>query len=60
MEIKEQIKRKIDQIPEELLPGLIAYLERLIRKEQKELHDLPSFHLGGKFDKVDVRSEAYE
>jgi len=59
MNTKEKIKEKIDQLPEEKLQEIDAYLDRLL-KGKKRTDGLPTFNLGGKFDNMDIRKEAYE
>jgi len=54
MELKEKIKRKIDSIPDEYLVQLEKYVKILKNNIQKEKR-IKTFHLQGKFDKVNIR-----
>lgn len=59
MNTKEKIKEKIDQLPEGKLQEIDTYLDRLLQGK-KRTDGLPTFDLGGKFDHIDIRKEAYE
>lgn len=56
---KEDIKREIDNLPESVMNRLYKFIGSL-KKRSKKSEAFPAFNLNGKFDDLDVRSEAYE
>lgn len=58
MNLREKIKQEIDSLSDEE----VQKLEKLIvsLKTKKRTDGLPTFDLGGKFDKMNLRKEAYE
>ena len=59
MRTKESIKNEIDQLPDHLLEPLDRYLQTLIRIP-RDRKPLSGYKLGGHFDKVSIREQAYE
>ena len=59
MATKESIKNEIDLLPDHLLEPLDRYIQTLIRIP-RERAPLSGYKLGGHFDKVSIREEAYE
>ena len=59
MTTRDSIKKEIDQLPEDLLGQLERFLRSLTRpsRERKPLSD---YKLGGFFDKISIRDQAYE
>ncbi len=58
MELKEKIKREIDQLPDELLYEVQKLLKEItVKKETKKIRSL---HLKGQYDNVNIRQKAYE
>jgi inorganic pyrophosphatase len=56
---KEEIKNAIEDLPDTSLDKLLLFIEHL--KEQKnEKRPIKSYSLKGKYDLLDIRSEAYE
>jgi hypothetical protein len=59
MKLKERIKKEIDAIPEEYLPQVERYLEKIRNSKLKEKR-IKTLHLKGKFDNINIRKLAYE
>jgi len=59
MEIKEKIKKEIDQMPEELLYRIQRYLDS-IKKISTSKKKIRSLHLKGQYDNLNIRQKAYE
>ncbi len=58
MEIKDKIKKEIDEMPEELLYQVQKYLET-IRKAETRKRGYRTLHLKGRYDDVGIRQKAY-
>ena len=58
MSRREKIKQQIDTLNEQELAKVSEIITSLIGKKRTD--GLPTFDLNGKFDKMDVRKEAYE
>ena len=59
MELKEKIKREIDQMPDELLYEVQKLLKTMtIKKTTKK--KTRYLHLKGQYDNVNIRQKAYE
>jgi hypothetical protein len=54
---KEQLKKEIDKVPENLLDEVYSSLKNIIYKRKKKI-TARNFH--GKFDYSDIRRAAYE
>ncbi len=59
MNLREQIKKEIDLIPEEYLPKITVYLDMLKRKKSKK-REIKTISLKGKYDNLNVRELVYE
>ena len=59
MELKEKIKREIDQMPEHLLRELQKFLTK-IKKHPRRPRKIPTLHLKGQYDTIDIRKKSYE
>lgn len=59
MTTKDSIKKDIDQLPENLLGQVDRFIRSLIRPP-RDLKPLSGYKLGGYFDKVSIREQAYE
>ena len=59
MELKEKLKKEIDQMPEELLYEVQKYLAK-IKKHPAKKRKIRSLHLKGQYDNVNIRQKAYE
>lgn len=59
MIIKEEIKRELDNMPDDLLAKVYNYIHSLKSKKirRKKLH---TFNLKGELDNVNIRKRAYE
>ena len=59
MTIKENIKKEIDLLPDELLDQVQQYLDniKVTRIKRKKIHTL---HLKGQYDNMNLRQKAYE
>ena len=58
MSSREKIKQQIDKLSEQELEKVSELIASLIKKKRTD--GLPTFDLGGKFDKMDIRKGAYE
>jgi len=56
---KDQVKREIDNLPEDKMDEIYNFLH-YIRTRRAIKKKVPSFRLKGKFDDIDIRSQAYE
>lgn len=56
---KERIKKEIDQMPDELVEKVYAFIAQL-QKEKKHKKTIHSYTLGGAFDNTHIRTQAYE
>lgn len=56
---KDDLKREIDNLPESVLARLHKFIGSLKKRKKKD-EAFPTFNLNGKFDEINVRSEAYE
>jgi hypothetical protein len=54
---KEQLKKEIDKVPENLLDEVYSSLKKIVYKRKKKITSR-DFH--GKFDHSDIRKAAYE
>ena len=59
MEIREKIKKEIDQMPDELLYELEKYLKN-INKRKMLKRKIRKLHLQGEYDNLNIRQKAYE
>ncbi len=59
MELKEKIKKEIEDMPEELLYKLQNYLNS-IKRESKMKLQIRTLHLKGQYDNINIRRIAYE
>ena len=59
-QIKESIKKEIEDLPENALERLYKFIRSLKNSKPDKSCDLPSYSLKGQFDDVDIRSQAYE
>ena len=59
MELKEEIKKEIDLIPDEYLSQIQRYL-KIIKKRKLKEKQIKTLHLKGKFDNVHIRRATYE
>ncbi len=57
VELREKIKKEIDNMPEELLYRLQEYLDSIKSEEGRQIKTL---HLKGQYDNINVRKIAYE
>jgi hypothetical protein len=57
MSSREKIKQQIDSLNEQELEKVSELIASL--KAKKRTDGLPTFDLSGKFDKMDIRKEAY-
>jgi len=60
MELREKIKKEIDNMPEELLYCLQRYLEDIVKKDDQRKRQIKTIHLKGQYDNLNVRKIAYE
>jgi len=58
MEIKDKIKKEIDQLPDELLYEVHKYLKK-IKNQKSTRKRIRSIHLQGKYDNINIRQKAY-
>lgn len=56
---KENIKKEIDKLTETEVKKVYLYVTSL-KKTKKQTLNIPALNLGGKLDKEDLRSLAYE
>jgi len=56
---KEKIKKEIDKLSETEAEKVYLYVASLKKTKKHKLH-IPAFNLGGKLDKEDLRTLAYE
>jgi len=59
MSTVEQLKKEIEDLPEDVLDELDQYIHDL-RQREKPQKPLPVFHLKGQFDHKPIRDLAYE
>ena len=59
MNLREQIKKEIDLIPEALLPQIAIYLNMLKKKKSKK-RKIKTVSLKGKYDNLNIRKLIYE
>ena len=59
MQIKEKLKKEIDQMPEALLYQVQKYLDT-IKTIDTQKRKIRSLHLNGQYDNVNIRQKAYE
>ncbi len=59
MNLRDQIKKEIDLIPEEFLPQIAVYLNMLKKKRLKK-RKIKTLSLKGKYDNLNVRKLVYE
>ena len=59
MTTRDSIKKEIDQLPENLLDQAGRLIHSLIRPP-RDRKPLSGYKLGGYFDKVSIREQAYE
>jgi len=60
MELREKIKKEIDNMPEELLHCLQKYLEYIVKEDKQRKKQIKTIHLKGQYDNLNVRKIAYE
>ncbi len=56
---KEYIKNKIDQMPDELVEKVYAFIDG-IKKTKMIKRSIHTYRLNGAFDQMDIRKMAYE
>jgi len=59
MNLREQIKKEIDLIPEEYLPQITIYLN-MLKKQKSKKRKIKTVSLKGKYDNLNVRELVYE
>lgn len=59
MQIKEKLKKEIDRMPDTLLLQVQKYLESL-KNNNPQKRKIPSLHLNGQYDNMNIRQKAYE
>jgi hypothetical protein len=60
MATKEEVKKQIDLLPEDLLDKVYDLLLGLLKQKPKKIKNWKSRSFKGRFDKKDIRREAYE
>ena len=59
MDTKEKLIKEIDSLPDDIIEEVYQYLlQAKTKKPNKKL--LKTYSLKGRFDKSDIRSQAYE
>lgn len=56
---KDQLKKEIDELPENLLDRVYQAIN-LIKRDQQAKDKVRSFRLKGQFDNVNIREKAYK
>ena len=56
---KEELKKEVDKLPENMLEEVYSLLKRITR-QQKESKQLTTRNFNGKLDHTDIRKAAYE
>ncbi|MDQ6632942.1 MAG: hypothetical protein M3Y82_14500 [Verrucomicrobiota bacterium] len=59
MTTKDFVKKEIDQLPENLVIEVDRFIKSLTRN-RRDRKPLPTLKLGGQFDHVNIREQAYE
>jgi len=59
MTTKDSIKQQVDQLPEDLLGKVERFIQSLVRPARSR-NPLSGYKLGGRFDKISIRENAYE
>jgi hypothetical protein len=59
MTTKEKLKREIDQLNDDLIEDIYRIINDLKRKKTKK-REIHTYKLGGIFDDLNIRQEAYE
>lgn len=59
MTTKEKLKREIDQLNDDLIEEIYRIINNLKRKNRKK-REIHTYKLGGIFDDLKIRQEAYE
>ena len=57
---REQIKREIDKLPDNLLEELYLQFKKAILRSQEQKQDFTMRNFKGSLDKADIRKAAYE
>jgi hypothetical protein len=57
---KEDIKKEVDRLPENLLEEVYVLLKRVVSKRKKKSVNLTLRDFKGTFDNIHIRSSAYE
>ena len=60
MSTKEKIQLELEKLSEQDLEKVSQFINELKNKKGKRTQHLKTFNLGGKFDNIDIRKEAYE
>ena len=60
MATKEQVKKQIDLLPEDLMDSLYELLLRMEKGKQKQFKDFKFRNFNGDFDTKNIREQAYE
>lgn len=60
MSTKEKIHQELEKLSEQDLEKVSQFINNLKSKKEKRTQHLKTFNLGGKFDNIDIRKEAYE
>ena len=56
---KDHVKKEIDQMPDELLEKVYAFISDM-KKQKKPRKTIHTYKLNGAFDRLDIRKIAYE
>jgi len=59
MTVKEKIKKEIDRLPDKTVEQLLRYLNT-IKVKNKKHRIIPTLHLKGQYDNINIRHQAYE
>lgn len=59
MTTKEKLKKEIDQLNDDLIEDIYRMIHNLKRNKTKK-RQIQTYHLGGLFDDLNIRQEAYE
>ena len=60
MSTKEKIQQELEKLSEQDLEKVSQLINELKSKKGRRTQHLKTFNLGGKFDNIDIRKEAYE
>ena len=61
MPTKEEIKKEIDKMPDDLVNTVYQYIkEKEKQKEKTKNRNIKTYSLKGKYDNMNIRDKAYE